>query len=97
MNFTLHVEDETFVQQHMDAIRHKLQTALMLIVAELQEFEWKRTGFIGKGISGDASLETARAQERLRLEHERNFGSEEQQRQQAKEIQENLTRNTMVK
>jgi hypothetical protein len=97
MTFELHVENESFVRVHMADIQQKLTTALTLFVQQMQDDERKRTTPIGKGISGDASVETARVQERLRLEHEQNFGTEEQRQRRVKEIQDATRANHMVR
>ena len=97
MQFELLVEDTDFVQAHMVVLQQKLTTALTLLVQQLQEDERKRTGFVGKGISPDASVETASAQERLRQEHERAFGSEAERQQRVKEIQDATRANHMVR
>jgi|SRR5580698_3766702 hypothetical protein len=96
MIFNLFTEDEVFITEHFDVLKQKLTTALTLFVQQMQEDIRRRTTPIGKGISGDASIETANVQERLRQEHERQFGTEEQRRQQVKEMQNNIGRNTML-
>jgi hypothetical protein len=97
LTFELYVEDQEFVRKHAAVIQQKLMTALLLVIQELQEDERRRSTPIGKGISGDASIETANAQERLRQDHERNFGTEEQRRQQIQETRDAISRNTMVR
>jgi hypothetical protein len=96
LQFELLVEDTDFVQAHMAVLQQKLTTVLTLFVQQMQEDIRKRTTPIAKGISGDASVETARVEEQRRKEHEKAFGTEAERQQRVKEIQENIGRNTMV-
>jgi hypothetical protein len=96
MIFNIHIEDEAFVEKHIEVVKQKLTTCLILLVQELHEEERKYKSFIGKGISPDASFETARVEEERRKEHERLFGSDEQRRQQIQATRDAIALNTMV-
>lgn len=96
MKFTLHVEpaEQAYVLEHDEVICGRLQTTLLLLLQELHEQDRKHTTVIGKGISGDASIETANAQDEIKRWHEATFPNNAEL---SKQIQESVHVNTMVK
>jgi len=95
MNFEilLHENQESYAETKRAIITQRLTTALLLLLQELEATDLKYTSFIGKGISGDASIEIAGKQEALKRAHDETFGHNDEL---IKQMERNRTLGGMV-
>jgi hypothetical protein len=95
MVFDLYVEPckQEYVEAKRKEVVTALQQRLWILISELEVVDLKRTTAIGKGISGDAAIETALLREHAEAERAKLFPNDEEL---AKRIQESTRVNTMV-
>jgi hypothetical protein len=89
----LHENQESYAETKRAIITQRLTTALLLLLQELEATDLKYTSFIGKGISGEASIEIADKQDELKRWHDETFQHDEELR---KQIQSAVSQNSMV-
>jgi hypothetical protein len=77
LEILLDEQSESYAETKRAIITQRLTTALLLLLQELEASDLKYTSFIGKGISGDASIETANKFEQLAADHAAKFGASE--------------------
>jgi hypothetical protein len=95
MFFELFVEDSKidFVNAKRAIVQQRLQTNLLLLIQELEADQLRREKVAGRGISGDASVETFEKAEAAKRWHDETFAHDAEL---IKQIERNRTLGSMV-
>jgi hypothetical protein len=76
LEILLHEQQESYAETKRAVITQRLTTALLLLLQELEATDLRKEKVAGRGISGDASIETANKFEQLAADHAAKFGNE---------------------
>ena len=78
--FYIHVldEDADYVRAHDKAITDHMTKQLLLLLQSMRDADLRKEKVAGRGISGDASVETANKREELQRAHDAAFPNNEE-------------------